>query len=626
MAEQQYAYQALPERSIRLLTIVEESADQLGLCLKTYSLAEHIEFNALSYVWGTESAPHRINILNEDRSIAGSIGIQWNLFNALPYIKVASAKPIWIDAVCINQADNDEKARVVPMMGDYYGNAAEILIWLGVTNERSDLVMDLLAWLWDPSQREVLQHRLCIVNEWLAPSHLYAIHNAIIQDERVHDTAKDMERLGLPALNHPMWTALTALYRRDWFFRVWTFQEIMLAKQARVLCGNRSLPWKTFQTLGNRLSETQLLWISEGNGRHTFTPMRDLKHAYNGGEWFWMYLRGAQDRHCRYNEDRVYGLLALAPHSIRVQITVSYRPENPNHWIDVFRSMTVVCLHELATEWKERPLQIVLVAATNTNRVHRRNINLPSWCPDWSTSAISNATPAVFSADPAHLAREMWSVDHVDVNMIHVDGVEVDEVHEVIDDYVYSWPEGVSGIDGPADKMLQWLDRCLSVAQRTLSSVHAGNEAVWKTLVAHSDTRNQHDYPADPIRGLVAHKKRLAECRDSVSRPDTSLSPADLAALGPYIAYAGTLWPGKVFFSTVKGTVGLAEKGIKSGDAICMLFGACKYFVLHSEEAGRHSLVASAYVHGMMEDTVEALRQRDGTVLSNVCAQTFKLC
>ncbi|OQO08106.1 hypothetical protein B0A48_06900 [Cryoendolithus antarcticus] len=167
--------------------------------------------------------PHRINILNEDRSIAGSIGIQWNLFNALPYIKVASAKPIWTDAVRINQADNDEKARVVPMMGDYYGNAAEILIWLGVTKERSDLVMDPLAWLCDPSQREVLQHRLCVVNEWLAPSHLYAIHNAIIQDERVHDTAKDMERLGLPVLNHPMWTALTALYRRDWFFRVWTF-------------------------------------------------------------------------------------------------------------------------------------------------------------------------------------------------------------------------------------------------------------------------------------------------------------------------------------------------------------------------------------------------------------------
>ena len=40
-------------------------------------------------------------------------------------------RPIWIDAVCINQNDDLEKSGQIPLMGEIYSKAAEVLVWLG---------------------------------------------------------------------------------------------------------------------------------------------------------------------------------------------------------------------------------------------------------------------------------------------------------------------------------------------------------------------------------------------------------------------------------------------------------------------------------------------------------------
>ena len=111
---QPYVYQPLPQHSIRLPSIVEQQPGQLAVRLVTYRLSEAPAFNALSYVWGPESEPIQVRILDERGSDAGFLNSQQNLFKALPFIKAASHKPIWIDAICINQRDGEEKARIVP--------------------------------------------------------------------------------------------------------------------------------------------------------------------------------------------------------------------------------------------------------------------------------------------------------------------------------------------------------------------------------------------------------------------------------------------------------------------------------------------------------------------------------
>lgn len=600
LPNQSFVYDELPDHSIRLLEIIkqENQLNGVALRLKTYNLTDAPAFNALSYVWGESSENYRVPCQGERDGNAAEITVTSNLFKALPFIEAASSRPVWIDAICINQRRNDEKCKVIPLMSEYYGKAVEVLIWLGPSDDGSDLAIDVLKWMWFPQQRELLQHRLCGPYGLLKPSQLNSLLSALDNGVPITNIL-DIARLGIPRAEHALWSALPTLFQREWFYRVWTFQEIMLATNATVLCGNRAIPWKAFQQLGDKLSDTQLLWIARPSGQNMFTPLRDLRNPHLDGEWFWTYLRAARERSCRFKEDRIFGMLALAPQSIREKVEVVYHEEDPDHYIQVYRAATIIFLEEL-------PLETVLTAAPSPGKAE----NLPTWCPDWSLRQTSNGPPVRFQPDRSLSALQGWLVDPLNRNILIVRGQQIDIVKEVIDDYSYSWPDGVRGIDGPADKMLQWLNNCEALTRRTVSSAAAVADAYWKTLLCYSDIRNTSNFPSDPVRGLAAHRRRLAENRDSIPLAQTTLSSNDLQVLGPLTAYVGVLWPGKVFFSTERGTIGLADKGIAAGDSICLFFGACKYFVLKPFDDDTHCLKSVAYVHGMMGDVATALRLR----------------
>ena len=244
LPNQKFVYDELPDHSIRLLYIFkqENEPNRIVLRLKTYQLNDAPDFNALSYVWGQSPEMHQMLCQSEQDSHAGEITVTSNLFKALPFIKAASSRPIWIDAVCINQGSNDEKSKVVPIMGEYYGKAAEVLIWLGPSGDGSDLAMDVLKWIGFPQERELLQHSLCGPYGSLEPSQLASIFSVLHDGVHITNTTMDTTRLGIPRVGHALWSALPALYQREWFSRVWTFQEIMLATNATVLCGDRAIP------------------------------------------------------------------------------------------------------------------------------------------------------------------------------------------------------------------------------------------------------------------------------------------------------------------------------------------------------------------------------------------------
>lgn len=50
-----------------------------------------------------------------------------------------------MDSICINQADDGEKAQQVPMMGDIYQKARRVVVWLGEACKNSDSAMDFAA-------------------------------------------------------------------------------------------------------------------------------------------------------------------------------------------------------------------------------------------------------------------------------------------------------------------------------------------------------------------------------------------------------------------------------------------------------------------------------------------------
>jgi hypothetical protein len=100
MASTTYEYSALPEGCFRLLTIVSVDGEKITCKLENFLFNEAPEYTALSYAWGNPDASKPIICDGKSLLITPHLhGTFHHLHALVPITK------IWIDAICINQAD-----------------------------------------------------------------------------------------------------------------------------------------------------------------------------------------------------------------------------------------------------------------------------------------------------------------------------------------------------------------------------------------------------------------------------------------------------------------------------------------------------------------------------------------
>jgi hypothetical protein len=183
-------------------------------------------YEALSWSWGTDPQDFRILVRKgASRSrMKASPALVW----ALKYLRYSDRdRTLWIDAICINQQNVEEKNYQVQLMSQIYSYATGVCIWLGLDDEHSQRAIGFI-------RDEILQLQ-----------HF----DMLCADER----------------NSQKWQSLLMLMQRQWFFRRWVVQEIALAKDARIYCGPDTISWKDFsvavelfvevETATHRLSE-----------------------------------------------------------------------------------------------------------------------------------------------------------------------------------------------------------------------------------------------------------------------------------------------------------------------------------------------------------------------------------
>lgn len=107
-------------------------------------------YAALSYSWSAGGDSHKIYLHpmgNSKNNRPLPILIKNNLFCGLHRLRRANEDVIlWVDALCINQADIEEKNQQLQQMVDIYGRAQRVCIWLGESDDRghSDRAMDFI--------------------------------------------------------------------------------------------------------------------------------------------------------------------------------------------------------------------------------------------------------------------------------------------------------------------------------------------------------------------------------------------------------------------------------------------------------------------------------------------------
>jgi hypothetical protein len=130
---QPYQYRPLKApHMIRLMTLLPGTfSSDIRVFLHTKRFEEHSKsnFEALSYAWGTTVDPVNIFV---GKTGYHTLSVTQNLAEALPYLRYEKRpRVLWIDAICVNQQDLEERSSQVKRMPDIYSRATRVVVWLG---------------------------------------------------------------------------------------------------------------------------------------------------------------------------------------------------------------------------------------------------------------------------------------------------------------------------------------------------------------------------------------------------------------------------------------------------------------------------------------------------------------
>jgi hypothetical protein len=132
-------------RSIRLLRILPEKdgfdalrdsdSVDIFITLETLPLDQPPEYKALSYTWGKASCDEGEDESPNDPRRSHTIMINSetfivteNLYDGLLELRNDLEGYLWVDAICIDQKNDQERASQVMLMGEIYSKAKRVIV------------------------------------------------------------------------------------------------------------------------------------------------------------------------------------------------------------------------------------------------------------------------------------------------------------------------------------------------------------------------------------------------------------------------------------------------------------------------------------------------------------------
>ena len=360
-------YRLLDAEEFRLLQV--HGYDNFGILRcslrhVTFKQDKVIPYTAISYTWNeseklwygdydTSPKPVRIDgvaVLVPDKVaniICLALQVMTTMTQEQSRTMLTSTKHnkqfIWIDAVCINQSDKNEKSHQVARMGTIYSCATEVLSFLGSPSPETDELIDQL--------------------------HIYC-------------------RPGGPQrrMSAKFLAAMINFFANDYWRRTWIFQELALAKTIHIICGSRALPIEPMLQLNDSLEDPMVGF------RGALTAMRFLvqsksllKRVWKNGsidaavpgdyvmtgvrKTFLEVLKESR-RHngCYDPRDMLYSRMALASDSDTMVPYTDY--EIPVEELYTRFATNAIIL--------SKSLEIITFATSTA-------MQIPTWVPDWTS-------------------------------------------------------------------------------------------------------------------------------------------------------------------------------------------------------------------------------------------------
>ncbi|VUC24460.1 unnamed protein product [Clonostachys rosea] len=231
-------------RQVRVLRVLSEASTKDLVCafdIVDFNSPPTDSYFALSYAWGSATGAddvHDILILDGSKQrvpfcVRRNV---WEFLTSDVARKKLGGRPIYIDAICINQLDNDEKGHQIQLMQSVYFKALEVIIWLGssIVNTKDD-----------SNLRSLQEH-----GDW-------------VWTEKGALTTGIGGNGDSPAVKQKL--AVEFISSQPYWNRTWIIQEIMLASDISIIVGNYAFPWSRVAKLGPQSIQSSL-WHGDSRG------------------------------------------------------------------------------------------------------------------------------------------------------------------------------------------------------------------------------------------------------------------------------------------------------------------------------------------------------------------------
>jgi Heterokaryon incompatibility protein (HET) len=440
------------QKEIRLIEILSPGTETSPAeCrLSIASLLGNISFAALSYAWGDSS-------VTENIALDGStVPVTANLAAALRHVKQhwqqqypdrdPNSFRLWVDAISINQKDIQERNQQVQLMGSIYSQAELVLSWLGSGHAEMCLALqtfDVIA----QEVKGIGDGDLSF--QWMEKYPLLCVQDIDPGDD---------------GLGNKAWMAMWHFFDLSYWYRVWIFQELVLARNLLLIYGSESLRYEDLEAVCAWSRRVQC----EGPRQLYQLPrprsMSDAAWKAATGpylDWYminkialakkklyeparrWNFLLICRSLRATDPKDHIYGLLGILEEGLEAKITPDYEKTVGE----------VYC--EAICHWVEEEQDLLFLYLAGIGRFDY-DPGMPSWTPNFiKASEIPNSLYITAGCAEGSTFENNTDRSSVSQSTLQAIGLEIDRITRV---------EEAPKLDTWADgRMLQY---CIDFASR----------------------------------------------------------------------------------------------------------------------------------------------------------------
>jgi hypothetical protein len=582
-----YEYQPLnrERKQIRLLTLQPGSDDDMLFCtLATAYLDTSTppHYETISYVCGNQENKAPINLHGSEVQVPATSEAALRRMRRKDRPRI-----LWIDAICINEADVDERGHQVGIMYEIYTHTRHNCIYLGPDDGNMPRVLE--------SIRAILRE---IETETRGYTDFY---------EMMFEPSGSMRGSDVPLSIDLKHSGLPKFFQNPWFSRLWVVQEASLSCTSTCYNGQAHVAladvlhvarWTAYKwdaimhlTQAQATGITNAGFIFDAADR---TYGRCRRHHNDMGN----FLRIFADFHTFDRRDQVFALIPLWQlHTKTVVIPPSLNPDYTLSASEVFSHASKFAIQETRN---------LLLLEKVCGSPHGKDAALwPSWVP------VLNRRPAFgpywFELSTVSKADDLlpMCVPSFDdgSNTLNVNGLIVDQVIDVTCLPTELTASSLTAFVALAERLRPystWVEGLGGDLEQRASLVLISGRIENRVRITDEEA----------LQGYQSFKAYVKD-RSSIPPPMFGLEAGasdSEKAVARYSRHLRALNWGRAIFHTKDGHLGLGPMCTQPGDIVAILYGSRFPVVMRPlPTPGEYTFLECVYVYGIMDG--EAVRR-----------------